>query len=83
MVFFSHLNSIKADCVGILTSTLSSEGFVLQDVEENNPPGFQIVQMAWLTVPLIVQVFAHTLPQRILNQSSCAALLVPFLSSDV
>ncbi|XP_009707537.1 PREDICTED: tetratricopeptide repeat protein 39C-like, partial [Cariama cristata] len=33
-----------------------------EDEEENNAPGFQTVQMAWLMIRLIVQVFAHTLP---------------------
>lgn len=53
--------------MGLLISTLSSEGFVVQDEEENNSPGFQIVQMAWLTV--------HTLPQRILTQSNLCSTL--------
>lgn len=51
---FSHLNSVKAVCVGILAFTLSSEVFVVQDEEENNSPGFQTVRMAWLMIHLIV-----------------------------
>lgn len=61
---FSHLNSTKAVSIGILAFTLMCGEIFVQAEEENKPPGFQTVQMAWKMIHLIIQVSACALPPR-------------------